>query len=202
MGVEKRLPRRRPLRERRQARCLQDPPNRRPSHAVAHVRKRALDPRVVPRRILRRHANDQSSDLEQHPASPQSPRVCPFPRNQLPMPAQQGIGRRDGGDLPQGPRAQPVRPRSQSTAIIVGETQPLGPELAPQESVLFDQVGDRLPLAAVQPASQHAEHQSAAPRDRSQAGTFIMGRPERRRLRNGTLRGQSKNLGQASLPPT
>ena len=74
------------------------------------------------------------------------------------MPAQQRVGRRDRGDLPQGRTAHPVRPRSQPSAIVVGETQSPGPKLAPQEPVLFNQVRDRLPLPAIQPAGQHAQH--------------------------------------------
>ena len=52
MRAEKRLPRCRALRNRRQARRLQDPLNRRAAHAVADVLVRALDPRVPPRRIF------------------------------------------------------------------------------------------------------------------------------------------------------
>jgi hypothetical protein len=74
------------------------------------------------------------------------------------MPAQQRVGRRDRGDLAQGRPAHSVRPRRQPSAIVVGETQSPGPKLAPQEPVLFDQVRDRLPLPAVQPAGQHAQH--------------------------------------------
>ena len=51
-----------------------------------------------------------------------------------------------------------VRPRSEPSAIVVGETQSPGPKLAPQELVLFDQVRNRLPLPAVEPAGQHAQH--------------------------------------------
>jgi hypothetical protein len=65
---------------------------------------------------------------------------------------------RDRGDLPQRRTAQSVRPRSQSSAIVVGETQSPGPKLALQAPVLFNQVRDGLPLPAVQPAGQHAQH--------------------------------------------
>jgi hypothetical protein len=51
-----------------------------------------------------------------------------------------------------------VRSGGQSTAIVITEAQSLLPELAPQEPVLFDQVRDRLPLPAVQPAGEHAQH--------------------------------------------
>jgi len=44
--LQKRLPRRRALRDRRQARRLQNPANRRASHMMADIRQRSLDPRV------------------------------------------------------------------------------------------------------------------------------------------------------------
>ncbi len=73
------------------------------------------------------------------------------------MPAQQRVRRRDRGDLAQS--RTPTRPRSrQPAAIIVGETQPPDPKLAPQEPVLLDQVGDRPSLPALEPAGQHAQH--------------------------------------------
>jgi hypothetical protein len=57
-----------------------------------------------------------------------------------------------------GRTAQPVCSRGQASAIVIGQAQPPGPKLAPQEPVLFDQVRDRLPLPAIQPAGEHAQH--------------------------------------------
>jgi hypothetical protein len=71
------------------------------------------------------------------------------------MRVQERLRRRDTGDRPQASTAHPVRPRSQSAAIVVGETQSTAPKLAPQEPILFNQVRDRLPLTAIQPAGQH-----------------------------------------------
>jgi hypothetical protein len=51
-----------------------------------------------------------------------------------------------------------VGPRSEPSAIVVGETQSPGPKLAPQEPILFDQVRERLALPAVQSAGQHTQH--------------------------------------------
>jgi CheY-like chemotaxis protein len=74
------------------------------------------------------------------------------------MPPQQGVRRRDRGDLPQGCTADSVRSRRQPTAIFVRQTQPTSTELTPQKPVLFDQVRDCLPLLAGQPASERAQH--------------------------------------------
>jgi hypothetical protein len=68
------------------------------------------------------------------------------------MPAQQRVRRRDRGDLAQNRTARAVRPRGQSSAIVIREAQPPPSKLAPQEPVFFDQICDRLPLAAIQPA--------------------------------------------------
>jgi hypothetical protein len=74
------------------------------------------------------------------------------------MPPQQGVWRRDRGDLPQARTADLVRSGRQPTAIFVRETQPTSTKLTPQEPVLFDQVRDCLPLPAGQPAGQHTQY--------------------------------------------
>jgi hypothetical protein len=124
---------------------------------MANVLERALDPRVTPRRILGRHPHDELPDFEKYPAPTSFSSVRPLPRNQLAMPSQQRVGRRDGRDLPQGRAAHPVCPRRQPSAIVVGQTQPTPAKLATQEPVFFDEVGDRPLLPALQPASQHTQ---------------------------------------------
>jgi len=43
-------------------------------------------------------------------------------------------------------------------AILRSEMKSAGPKLAPQEPVFFDQIRDRVPLPAIQPAGEHAQH--------------------------------------------
>jgi len=106
-----------------------------------------------------KHNDDKKTlDLQEDAAPAAWTSVRPLPGNELPMPAQQRVGRGDGGDRAQGRAAHPVRPRGEPSAIIVGETRSPDPNLSPQEPVLFDQVRDRLPLPAVQPAGQRARH--------------------------------------------
>ena len=152
---QKRLPRGRPFRHRRHARRLQDPRDRRAADAMPDVLQRALDPRVAPRRILLRHPHDQPPNLGEH-AAPTRPgrRVRPLPGDQLPMPAEQRVGRDDRGDLAQRLTAQPVRPRGEPPPVVIGEAQAPPTQLPAQEAVFFDQIGDRLPLAALEPAGQ------------------------------------------------
>ena len=125
---------------------------------MADVFQRALDPRVPPRRILLRHPHDEPSNLQQDAATTGPPGVAPLPRDQLTMPPEQRIGRRDRRDLLQGRTAHTVRPCSQPSTIVVGETRSAGPKLTPQKPVLFGQVRDRFPLSAVQPAGEYAQH--------------------------------------------
>ena len=111
---------------------------------MADVLERALDPRVAPRRIFRRHPHDELTDLEQDTAPAGSPGVRPLPGDQLAMPPEQRVRRRDRGDLPQGRTANSVRSAGQPAAIVVRETQPTSTKLTPQEPVFFDQVRERL----------------------------------------------------------
>jgi len=53
---------------------------------MAHIRECALDSRLPPRRILRRHAHDELTDLEQDSSLSGFVGVRPFPSDQLPMP--------------------------------------------------------------------------------------------------------------------
>ena len=55
------------------------------------------------------------------------------------MPPQQGIRRRDRGELPKGRTADSVRSGGQPPAIVVREAQATSTKLTPQESIPFDQ---------------------------------------------------------------
>jgi signal transduction histidine kinase len=50
-----------------------------------------------------------------------------------------------------------MRTGSQPTAVVIRQAQSPRTELTTEEPVLFDEVGDRLALPAVQPAGQHAQ---------------------------------------------
>jgi len=100
-------------------------------------------------RILLRHPDNKPSNFQEDAAPTRLAGGRPFPRDELPMPAQQGVRRRDRGDFLQHRTTHPVRARSQPSAIVVGETQSPVPKLAPKKPVLFNQVRDSLPLSAV-----------------------------------------------------
>ena len=130
---------------------------------MADVLQRAEDPRVAPRGILLGHPHDQTPDLREHARTTASPlRVRPFPRDQLPMPPQNRVGRDDRGDLTKAATAQPVSVHGQPPAFLIGQADPAA-HVSAQDAVLFDQVGHSVLLPLVEPADQrrqeHAEGQ-------------------------------------------
>ena len=72
------------------------------------------------------------------------------------MPPQQRVRRRDRGDLPEGRAADTERQGGQPAAIVVSQAQPVP---SWHRRSRFPRSGsDRLPLPAIQPAGQHAQH--------------------------------------------
>src|SRR5262245_18180659 len=106
MRVQEGVPRRWPLRDRWKARRFQDATDRGAPDTMADVLQCALNPRVAPRGILGRHPYDEPLNLRHDAAPLRLAAVCPFPSNQLPMPAWRG----NRGDLSQGGTAHPMRP--------------------------------------------------------------------------------------------
>jgi hypothetical protein len=74
------------------------------------------------------------------------------------MPPQQGVGRGDRRDVEQGAAADPVRSSGQPSPVVISQPKSTAAELSTQESVLFDEVGQRLSFPAFQPTSQHQQH--------------------------------------------
>jgi hypothetical protein len=69
--------------------------------------------------------------------------------DQLPVPSQQRIGRDDGRDVAQGLPTKVVGSYGESPPVLVGEPQSSPTDLPPEEAILFDQIGERLPLPAI-----------------------------------------------------
>ncbi len=152
---------------------------------MPHVLQRTLDPRVTLRRILLRHADDKSPDLEQHPAPSGLSAARPFPRDQLPMPAQQGVRRRDRGDLPQGRSARAVCSCGQPSASVIGGAR--AAYTAGGGGTGFLRSSRRRPPVPGGPASRSRPSEAIErQRHRSQAGAHITPSAGRRRLTNGT----------------
>jgi hypothetical protein len=129
---------------------LQDPCDRRAANPMPHVLERALDPRVAPRRILPRHPQNQSPDLDEDAATMLAGSlVRPFTDDQLPVPPQQRVRRHTRGDLAQRATPHPDGARREPPPVVIGEAKASPTQLPSQEAVLFDQVRDRVPLPAL-----------------------------------------------------
>jgi hypothetical protein len=127
---------------------FEDPGNRRTPDAMPDVLQGTLDPRVAPRGILLRHSYNQPPDLDEDAPTARGPGcVGPFPSNQLTMPPKQRIWRHDRGDLTQRPTAHPDGSHREAPSVVIGQMQ-APPTQTSQEAVLFDQIGERLPLSA------------------------------------------------------
>ena len=80
------------------------------------------------------------------------------------MPSEQRVRRNDRRDLAQGLTAQPVGSRSKLPPVVIGESEAPPTQLPPQESILFDQVRQHVPVLPVQPAGDR-EQQDLEGRD-------------------------------------
>jgi hypothetical protein len=77
---------------------------------------------IAPRRVLVRHPHHHLPNLgEGASAARRPPRGRRFPGNELPMPAQQGIGGDDRRDIAQAAAAQSVGQRGQPPSLGVGQ---------------------------------------------------------------------------------
>ena len=127
---------------------------------MPEILQRTLDARVAPTRILGRHPHDQPADLREHTGPSRTPlRVRPFPGDELPVPAQNRVGRDDRRDLRQHPTTEPLAEASQPPPFVVGEPQALVAQLRLQDAVLFAQVLDDLVLFVLEPAEEGRDEQ-------------------------------------------
>jgi hypothetical protein len=75
--------------------------------------------------------------------------------DELAVPAQDGVGRHQAGQLLQRTSADEAALRGEPPALGIGEAQPPTSELLPQDAALFLEVRDDLGLVAVHPAREH-----------------------------------------------
>jgi len=124
---------------------------------MSDVFQRALDACVAPGGILLRYPNDEPLDFHQDAATSQSCGVRPFPRDQLPVPSENRVGRDDRRDLTEPATAYPVSLHGQPTALVIGEADP-ATEARGEDAVFLNQIRDaRLPL--VGPPAGHGHHE-------------------------------------------
>jgi hypothetical protein len=101
-------------------------------------------------------------DLGNHTATTGALRdTRPLARDQLPVPPQQRVWRDDLRDVTQGRSTQLVSKYRQPSPIVVGQPKPASSELSPEDTILFDQICERPPLPAIQPADDGEEQKVA-----------------------------------------
>ena len=124
---------------------------------MADVFQGAEDPRVAPCRIVFGHPHDESPDLRDHARTTAAPlRVRPFARDELPMPAENRIGRHDRGDATQAATTHLMSACREPTAFVVGQADP-ATHVSAQDAVFFDQVRHGRLLPLVKPADQRGQ---------------------------------------------
>jgi hypothetical protein len=121
-----------------------------------------LNARVAPSRIVLGHAHDELPDLGQNPTTAASlPRMRPLARHELPVPSQQRVRRNNRRKNcatlldPVGALAWPV-----VACRVVGEPQTPLTNLPPKDAILFDQIGERRLLLAIEPTADGQQQES------------------------------------------
>ncbi len=133
-----------------------------PGNGMAEIRERAANSCIPPLRIRRRHSHDELGNLGHYPGPSElfPPRtVVPLPRNEPPVPSQQGFRCDDTGDFCQEFPAERLTLYRETTSLVVREAKlpPAKPSF--EDSVLLEQVDDSGLLLALDPTSDGDDQQ-------------------------------------------
>jgi hypothetical protein len=116
----------------------QDMAHRERVDVMPQIRQGTLDAAIAPGRILFGHADHKLFDLLGHTRSAK-PSAMPAPvellRDRAVVPALEGVGRRDRGNLLQALTAERVGSCRQAPAFRVGEAEPAAAELGFEDMV-------------------------------------------------------------------
>jgi hypothetical protein len=142
--------------------ATQDVAHRQLVNAMAQVRQRPLDASIAPRWILHRHANDKLLDFIGDARS--APRwalmaAIELLRNELPIPAQEGLGRYQGGKFLQTLATERVGEGREAPAFRVREAQAAPTKLGFEDAVFLVQIGDHLLLVPLEPPGDHGNQE-------------------------------------------
>ena len=73
------------------------------------------------------------------------------------MPPENRVGRHDRRHLTQPSTSQPLPAHGEPTPFVIGQPKAPPTQLTPEDSVFFDQIGQRRLLPMIQPADQAGE---------------------------------------------
>ena len=103
---------------------LQHPSNRGPAHSMPKVLQGALNPRVAPGRVLRRHAHDQQPDVCLQTWAPTAATgVRRRAGDQLAIPSENSVRRDDRGYVGQPAASEPVSKGREASPFRITESQ-------------------------------------------------------------------------------
>jgi hypothetical protein len=133
---------------------------------MAEILERTLNPRVAPRRILRRHANHQTLNLCPDTGSSRSASgVRPLARHQLAMPSENGVRRDDRGNPRERATAEAPADHGETAPFIIAQAQPSTVQLHLEHAILFAQKLNHVALLSIKPPEQRRkEHVSGTTR--------------------------------------
>jgi hypothetical protein len=133
---------------------LQNPRDRRSPDLVANVLERTLNAGVAPRRIVLGHAQGELPDLGQNTTTAGFLlRIRPLARATSCRCQRNTVS----GVTIVARSRNAARPslwatHGESPPVIVSKRRPPSTELLPEEAILFDKIGERLPFPAIQPS--------------------------------------------------
>jgi len=126
-----------------------------PTDSMANIVQRTLDSSVSPAWILARHADRQFRDDLHDPTSPRgSSLVGPLLGNELPVPAEDGVGSDERRNFGKGTSTDGFASHGQSPSLIVGQPESFATELLLEDSVLLAEILDDRVLLTGHPTGE------------------------------------------------
>ena len=112
------------------------------------------DAGVAPVTVLGGHPDDEPADLVHDPWTPRPATAAAvvLPRNQLSMPAQEGVRRHERLQIPEGLSTEGLGLCGEASTLGVGEPEPARAELFPQDAILLLEIVDHITLLLIDPA--------------------------------------------------
>src|SRR6516164_4489822 len=110
-------------------------------------------------RQTRRHTHHQLPNLgdRRRPSGSAALMAVVLPRDEMPMPGEEGVGAHDRLELLEHAASQAFRLGRQSNALIVGEPETARTELLSKDAIFSLEIIDHLALLLVDPAGQGDE---------------------------------------------
>jgi len=164
------------------------------SHPIA-------DSGVAPSRVLLGQANDQCDEVGLGSAASSTvPRAIVLGCNQVPIPAQDRVGRDDTGEVVEESPTEGLPLHGEAAPLVVGELESPSRELLSQDAVLLEEVVDHLGLSAIHPAGEHEDEELDRWGEQDHAGASIAPRVEGKGCRSSPDHGCGERVPMSANP--